>query len=184
MSGTTDTNWLSWVGERGLTIGRDTPLPIQPLQFDDILKFSHCDDMTIQDFTGEGGREDFIDAVRGSNYTIRRCRIRPNSNGITIKGSIDGWNVEDTVIAPFGTQQIDVGQFDNYWRPGRAPTRNGFITRCSTGTQALMRVRLWDATVPVVRDSNVQIIRIPKAIWFPYFVTQFFWVRIKGLKTS
>ena len=31
-------------------------------------------------------------------------------------------------------------------------------------------VKLWDSTVPEVYKSNVKIVKIPKFIWWPYFV--------------
>ncbi len=31
-------------------------------------------------------------------------------------------------------------------------------------------VKIWDATKPIVENSNVKLIKIPKFIWFIYFV--------------
>jgi hypothetical protein len=31
-------------------------------------------------------------------------------------------------------------------------------------------IRLWDAAAPTIENSNVKILRVPKFIWWPYFV--------------
>jgi hypothetical protein len=112
-----------------------------------------------------------VDIVRGSNYTLRNCTLFPFHNGITIKGSVDGVLLENLTLDGHGKDcDIDIGQFDNYWWIGRAPTRNVTIRNVQSADGRPVVLRLWDATMPKIIDSNVKVVRIPKIIWWPYFV--------------
>ena len=168
-----DKNYESHAGEIGTVIaGRAFPeIGLSALDYSDILKFSNCTDIVVDGCTIQGGKEDCIDAVRGSNYTIRNTTLLPRHNGITLKGSIDGALIENIEFDGHGADcDIDIGQFDNYWWIGRQPTRNVVIRNVYCANGSPVKVRLWDAANPVIEKSNVQIIRIPKIIWWPYFV--------------
>jgi len=168
-----DKNFESHVTETGSNIqGRIIPdSNINALDYSDILKFSNCKDIVVDGCTVTGGQEDCIDAVRGSNYTIKNCTLLPYVNGITLKGSIDGIRIQNVVFANHGKEcDIDIGQFDNYWWIGRASTRNIRIDGVNATDGKPVIVRLWDSDTPTVTNSNVKIIRIPKIIWWPYFV--------------
>ena len=182
-----DTNYQSHVDEQDVTITREEWVPpTDPLSFDDILKFSRCARMLILGLYLPGGREDCSDAVRGNRYTWLGCLFSPRGKGgLTVKGSIDGWTVDTCEFEKHGSEyDIEVGQFDNYWFPGRAPTRRGVISKVHAADGKPVKVRLWDAEKPEVEFSNVEIVRIPKAIWYPYFLFRYVVVRLQGKTTK
>jgi hypothetical protein len=173
MSGTSDRNWKSYDSAKGLRIV-ELDLPADPSQFDDLLKFSACEDVEVRGITVlAGSREDAIDAVRGRNYLFADCLVLGN---VTIKGAIEGWTLDGNHHA--GT--VEVGQFDNYWYPGRPPTRGGKIIDCA----GLVRLWLWDAEMPEISGCTVKIVRVPKWIWLPYFLVRYLAVRLQGIRTS
>ena len=108
-------------------------------------------------------REDSIDCVRGSSYSFQSCVIE---GSVTVKGAIDGLKLYNCVVS--GT--VELGQYDNYWSKGRAPTRNVQLLNCCSPDGEPIRVKLWDAEMPVVQNTNVKVIKIPKWIWLPYFI--------------
>lgn len=168
-----DKNFESHAGEVGSLIsGRNIPeVGINPSDYSDILKFSNCTDIVVDGCNIEGGKEDCIDAVRGSNYTIRNTTLIPHHNGITLKGSIDGALIANVVFDGHGSDcDIDIGQFDNYWWIGRPPTRKITIRNVNSRDGSPVLVRLWDSESPVIEYSNVKIFRVPKIVWWPYFV--------------
>jgi hypothetical protein len=179
-----DINYESHVTETGTVIeNRIIPTSVEgdPLSFSDILKFSNCTDITVDKCEIQGGKEDCIDAVRGSNYTFKNTDLYPVYNGITLKGSIDGVTIDNVEFKTHGSDcDIELGQFDNYWYIGRPPTRNVIIHNVNSDDGVPVKVKLWDAVTPVVIDSNVKIIKIPKLIWFPYFV--FRAIQTRGIK--
>jgi hypothetical protein len=166
MSGMADVNWRSYVGpkDNGLTVdSTEWQAPLDPENWDDLVKCSNCTGLTISGLTIPAGREDSIDCVRGSNYTVQNCTVR---GSVTIKGAINGLTLYGSVVS--GT--IELGQYDNYWEPGRAPTQNVSILDCTSPDGSPIRVKVWDAEVPFVRNTNVKITKVPKWIWFPYFL--------------
>lgn len=184
MSGTKDTNYRSFGNELNLTVSVDdwTP-PTDPLTFDDILKFSNCANVTAAGLYVPGGREDCSDAVQGKNYTWLSCVFEPKGKGgITIKGAIDGWDVDTCMFQTHGSKyDIEVGQFDNYWFPGRKPTRNGLIRNVQAKDGRPVRVFVWDGQRPKIENSLVVVYKIPFVIWFPYFCLRYFQVRRAGI---
>lgn len=166
MSGTKDVNWRSYVGpkDNGRTItSEDWYAPDNPREWDDLFKCSNVDGLSARCLTIPASREDSVDCVRGSNYLFYHCDLRGST---TIKGSIDGVTIERCVIS--GT--IELGQYDNYWTKGRAPTRNVKVIECVSPDNSPIRIKLWDAEMPVIVNTNVKIVRIPKWIWYPYFL--------------
>lgn len=168
-----DKNYESHATETG-TVIRDRRIPesgVNAGDYSDILKFSNCKDCIVSGCVIDGGKEDCIDAVRGSNYTIENSTLIPHHNGITLKGSIDGVLIENIMFDGHGKDcDIDIGQFDNYWWIGRAPTRNITIRNVNSTNGTPVIVRLWDAQNPVIENSNVKVIKVPKLLWWPYFV--------------
>jgi hypothetical protein len=166
MAGTTDTNWRSYVGpaDNGLTVNAaEWQAPLDPENYDDLVKCSNCTGLTISGLTIPASREDSIDCVRGSNYTVQNCTV---GGSITVKGAINGLTLYGSVVS--GT--IELGQYDNYWEPGRAPTQNVSILDCTSPDGSSIRVKLWDAEMPFCQNTNLKVTRIPKWIWFPYFI--------------
>ena len=179
-----DKNYESHVTETGTVIeNRIIPTSTEedPSNFSDILKFSNCNDIIVDNCEIQGGKEDCIDAVRGTNYTIKNTDLYPAHNGITLKGSIDGAKIDNIEFKTHGRDcDIELGQYDNYWYVGRPPTRNVTLHNVNSYDDAPVIVKLWDAAAPTVTNSNVKIVRIPKLIWFPYFV--FRAIQTRGIK--
>lgn len=169
MSGTKDTNWTSFVGpqdnDKFISFGW-TP-PANPQDYDDLVKGSNVVGLTICGLSIPAAREDSIDFVRGSDYLVSECAIHGST---TIKGSIDGWGVQNSQVS--GT--IEVGQYDNYWYPGRKPTRNGRLANLTSPDGKPVRLKLWDAERPEIANSNVKVTKIPKLIWYPYFLFRYY----------
>jgi len=178
-----DKNYESHVQENN-TIIENRIIPtaeINPAEYSDILKFSNCTKVLIDNCEIQGGKEDCIDAVRGVDYTIKNSDLYPMHNGITLKGSIDGAKLDNIEFKTHGRDcDIELGQYDNYWYIGRPPTRNVTINNVKSEDGLPVVVKLWDAVAPVVTNSNIKIIRIPKLIWFPYFV--FRAIQTRGIK--
>jgi hypothetical protein len=68
MSGTSDTNWRSYVGpqDNGLTVNAaEWQAPLDPENWDDLVKCSNCTGLVISGLTIPASREDSIDCVRG-----------------------------------------------------------------------------------------------------------------------
>jgi hypothetical protein len=166
MSGTKDVNWRSYVGpqDNGRTItSEDWQAPSNPKEYDDLFKCSNVDGLTARGLTIPASREDSIDCVRGNGYSFQSCTIE---GSVTIKGAIDGVKIYNCVIS--GT--VELGQYDNYWKFGRAPTKGALLHSCCSPDDKPIRVKVWDADMPYVVSTNVKITRIPKWIWLPYFL--------------
>jgi hypothetical protein len=166
MSGTADTNWRSYVGpqDNGLTVNAaEWQAPLDPENWDDLVKCSNCTGLVISGLTIPASREDSIDCVRGSNYLIQSCTIQ---GSVTVKGAIEGFELNNCVIS--GT--VELGQYDNYWVKGRAPTRYVRLVNCCSPDGSPIRVKLWDAEIALIAGTSVKITRIPKWIWLPYFL--------------
>ena len=176
MAGISDTNWRSFVGpqDNGRSIVPE-PLgsifynpnswfpPSNPQDYDDLFKCSNVSNLTATGLTIPASREDSIDCVRGSNYLIQSCTIQ---GSVTIKGAIDGFELNNCVIS--GT--VELGQYDNYWVKGRAPTRNVRLINCCSPDGSPIRIKIWDAELSLITGTSVQVTRIPKWIWLPYFL--------------
>ena len=166
MSGTKDVNWRSFVGpqDNGRTItSEDWQAPSNPKEYDDLFKCSNVEGLTARGLTIPASREDSIDCVRGSNYLIQSCTIQ---GSVTVKGSIDGFTLSNCVVS--GT--VELGQYSNYWVKGSAPTRNVSLVNCCSPDGSPIRVKLWDAEMPRIENTSVQIIKMQKWVWLPYFI--------------
>ena len=165
MSGTADVNWRSYGPiDDGTTVDAASwQAPLDPENWDDLVKCSNCTGLVISGLTIPASREDSIDCVRGSNYLIQSCTIR---GSVTVKGAIEGFELNNCVIS--GT--VELGQYDNYWFKGRAPTRYVRLVNCCSPDGSPIRVKLWDAEIALIAGTSVKITRIPKWIWWPYFL--------------
>ena len=165
MSGTNDTNWRSYGPiDDGTTVdAAEWQAPLDPENWDDLVKASNCIGLVISGLTIPASREDSIDCVRGSNYTVLHCTV---GGSITVKGAINGFTLYGSCVS--GT--IELGQYDNYWKPGRSPTQNVSILDCTSPDGSPIKVKVWDAEVPFVQNSNVTVTKVPKWIWWPYFL--------------
>ena len=165
MSGTADVNWRSYGPiDDGTTVDAASwQAPLDPENWDDLVKCSNVDGLTARGLTIPASREDSIDCVRGSNYLIESCTIQ---GSVTVKGAIEGFELNNCVIS--GT--VELGQYDNYWFKGRAPTRYVRLVNCCSPDGSPIRVKLWDAEIALIAGTSVQVTRIPKWIWLPYFL--------------
>jgi hypothetical protein len=166
MAGTSDTNWRSYVGPQDngkLVTSEDWQAPSNPKEYDDLFKCSNVDGLISRGLTIPASREDSIDCVRGSNYLIQSCTIQGST---TVKGAIEGFELNNCVIS--GT--VELGQYDNYWTKGRAPTRNVRLINCCSPDGSPIRIKIWDAELSLIAGTSVQVTRIPKWIWLPYFL--------------
>jgi hypothetical protein len=166
MAGTSDVNWRSYVGPQDngkLVTSEDWQAPSNPKEYDDLFKCSNVDGLTARGLTIPASREDSIDCVRGKDYSFQSCTIE---GSVTIKGAISGLELANCVIS--GT--VELGQYDNYWTKGRPPTRNVILSNCTSPDGSPIRIKIWDGEVPFTPNSNVQITRIPKWVWLPYFL--------------
>ena len=172
-----DTNWQSYYGDKPDT--SDFVNPPNPQDYDDIMKFSDCTNVLVTGRFVTAGSENCVDAVRGSNYNWDKCETQDGAgrSTFTIKGSIDGWSILQSVIGHGRRTDIELGQFDNYWTPGRKPTRNGLIKACVSEDGSPIRVTCWNADKPEVIASKVKIRRVPWIIWFPYFCFRYLTIR-------
>jgi hypothetical protein len=176
-----DKNFESHYTEGTVIADRTIPEGVNALDYSDILKFSNCNNATVSNCSIEGGKEDCIDAVRGENLRIVDCSLTPHKNGITLKGSFVNYCIENVKFLTHGFDcDMEFGQFDNYWYIGRKPTRGGIINDVNAADGKPVVTKLWDATTPTITNSNVKIIKIPKIIWWPYFV--FRCIQVRGFK--
>lgn len=174
-----DVNYRSYYGLDGQVV-RGEILPganENPKDYDDILKFSICTNALVDSCQIDCGRENCTDAVRGSGYTWRSCLFyteQPALGAMTIKGAINGWTVDNCRFQGHGKEfDIEVGQFDKYWYPGRKGTKNGLISGCQSLDGKPIKVVIWDGDVPAVSNSNVTIKKVSPFIWFPYFMFRY-----------
>ena len=166
MANTSDTNWRSFVGPQDngkLVTSEDWQAPSNPKEYDDLFKCSNVSNLSARGLTIPASREDSIDCVRGNGYFFDSCVIE---GSVTVKGAIDGFKLYNCVVS--GT--VELGQYDNYWVKGRAPTRYVSLVNCCSPDGSPIRVKLWDAEMPWIVGKNVKIVRIPKWIWLPYFL--------------
>ncbi len=99
---------------------------------------------------------------------------------IVCKGSFNNLLVQSCRFSGGGKYDIELGQFDNYWKPGRPPTRNITVSLCARYDNKPVRIICWDSEVPLVLSSNVKITKVPKFIWFPYFLFRYLLAHLKG----
>jgi hypothetical protein len=144
------------------------------------MKFSNCTNVTVRDKTVEAGKENCVDAVRGANYRWGGCTFKDGAgvSTFTLKGSIDGWLIDECVVGHGKNTDIELGQFDNYWYIGRPPTRNGIIRDSSSTYGKPIRITCWNAEPPKIVDTDVKITKIPAIVWFPYFCVRWITIRI------
>jgi len=182
-----DKNYRSYYGIDGQVVADETlpPLDEYPKDYDDILKFSICSGATVRDCAISCGRENGTDAVRGTNYLWKGCLfdVEPPAYGVmTIKGAIKGWTVDNCRFQGHGDKfDIEVGQFDDYWYPGRVGTKNGLIRDSYSLDGKPILVTVWDADVPVASNSNVKIKKVSPFIWFPYFMFRYIQIKLKKM---
>ena len=122
-----DNNFKSYVEEKDLVIDAWRN-PDVPSVYDDVMKFSNCQNVLVKGVEVCGGQEDCIDVVRGTDYFFQDLTLYPLKNGVTIKGSVNGWHLKNIIFDRKGSEYtIEIGQYDNYWTLSTPPTRNGIV---------------------------------------------------------
>jgi len=71
-----DNNFKSYVAEKDLIIDAWRN-PDVPSIYDDVMKFSNCENVLVKGVEIVGGQEDCIDAVRGTNYVFQDLTLYP-----------------------------------------------------------------------------------------------------------
>jgi hypothetical protein len=176
-----DRNFLSFANQRDLVVNDFIP-PADPLQYDDVLKFSNCQSVTVENIGIHGGRENAVDCVRGASYVLRNSAFMAGEKAratLVFKGAIDGWIVDRCLVGNGTESAIEVGQFDDYWHPFRKPTRGGLIRDSRTVNDAPIVVTCWDAEEPKVVGSSVRVRKVSAWVWFPYFCWRYVAIRAK-----
>lgn len=170
-----DYNYRSYYQTNGTRVTQETipDPPVNNMAYDDMLKFSDCQHAVVDHCSIGGGREDCIDCVRGLGLLVQDCDLTPKGrNGITIKGGFKTWLVKKTHFTAHGAEaDIELGQFSKWDRfPFRKDRTTGgaIVSSTATGDTPIV-VRAWNADLPNVIDSRVEIIRVLWAVWFPYF---------------
>ena len=181
-----DTNYESYWESIGLVVtNSDFVRPSSAAEFADILKLSNCRNTQIsgvelRDPNRENPRENWIDAVRGSGLLVENCVIgSAEVAAVTIKGAFDGYTFRACSFDRCPKYEIELGQFDDYWTPGRAPTRHGVFTCCARSDGRKIRIICWDAEVPAHDSGAVKVTKVPVILWYPYFLIRYGWARLK-----
>jgi hypothetical protein len=180
----TDKNFHSIYEQDGYTDVE--PETLNPVGIDDTLKVGKSSDVTIANKTVMNSGEDCVDLVRVHNSWFLHLTLWPFGRcGITVKGASTDIDFAALKFERHGREcDIEIGQFDNYWYPGRSPTVgvDAYGPGMVDGTP--VRVRLWDAEVNECNflfDSGVEIDRVPKWIWYPYFLFRYAQIRAENV---
>jgi hypothetical protein len=164
------------------------PEVINVTGYDDTLKVGKSQFVNISNKTISNDGEDCVDLVRVKDSVFHTLELRPfGRNGLTVKGASSNVEFSDLKFGRHGKEcDIELGQFDNYWYPGRPPTQK--IIAHGPGMAGLfddpIRVRVWDAEVRDAEfffDSGVKITRVPKWVWYPYFIFQYARIRVENV---
>lgn len=156
---------------------------IAPSAVNDTLKISNSSNVTIGNKTIVNYNEDCLDLCRVHSSAFYNLVLDPRGrNGVTVKGASSNILLNVTLVAHGSECDIELGQFDNYWYPGRPPTRDVTIKARSTDGQPVV-VRLWDAELGEVNSfiPGARIVRVPKYVWFPYFLFRYTQLRLENV---
>lgn len=148
-------------------------------EWPDTLKVSNAHNVEVSNKTIRNWKEDCLDVVRVTTGSFLKLTLFPyGKNAITVKGA-SSWVVLGFKLLANGREcDVEIGGFDNYWYPGRQPTRMTGVYVDPSGLPAV--VKLWDA-----EDTNVfgphRIVRVPRYVWLPYFLYRYTLLRAGNL---
>jgi len=180
-----DNNYKSYCEECGLDV-RD--MAIGDVNnwhtYDDMLKFSNCWNVNVNNCVVVGGKEDCVDMCRGGGYVVQNSEMLiMGKNGITAKCGIDGLRIEGITFNGKGHySEIEIGMFSKYdkW-PFKNAVENIVISDVKRSDGKRVRIWLWNSDKPIIRpNSKVWLIRVPKLIWMAYFLFRQIVVRFYG----
>lgn len=181
-----DNNYRSIAGQTGVE-DREPETLITDSTIDDTLKISNSSEIVLANKNIGNRGEDCVDIVRGRQIICQDFVLAPfGRNGITVKGASSDVFFTGLSIQRHGQiTDIELGQFDNYWYPGRPPTKEcTFFGRGMPFDGDRVRVTVWDAEVSEEDfqfDSGVKITRVSRWIWYPYFIFQYTRIRAENL---
>lgn len=182
MSSFIDQNFRSYANQREISdVTLEVIDPGETFKGNDLQKISNCAYVGIRNktFVTTEDNEDNLDIVHGIQVAVSSTTIIPRGkNGVTVKGASCGIYLGLKFIGHGKECDIELGQFDNYWYPGRLPTRAVCINIDPNGDAPL--IRLWDAREPSVVGPH-RIERVSKAVWLPYFLFRYATLRVTNL---
>lgn len=146
--------------------------------FNDTYKLSHGNGAKVSNKHIVNRNEDCIDMVRVTNAIFTNIVLEPfGKNGITVKGASTNIFVSAEFLRHGSVCDLEIGQFDNYWYPGRPPSEVTVALVSADGKPA--KVRLWDGELaPSHFSPRAEVTRIPKVIWYPYFLFRYTQLRV------
>lgn len=149
--------------------------------FNDTYKLSHGIGAKVANKHIVNRNEDCLDICRVFDARITDIVLEPfGRNGITVKGASRDVIINAVLLCHGSECDLEVGQFDNYWYPGRAPSVVSVNIASAVGQP--VRVRLWDGSLLSDHFSpSARVTRIPKAIWFPYFLFRYAQLRLTNV---
>lgn len=160
-------------------VERLPPLETERGDWPDTLKVSNASNVEVSNKTIRNWSEDCLDLVRVTNgYFFGLVLFPRGRNGITIKGASSWVIVRFRLVERGRSCDVEIGAFDNYWYPGRPPTRQIGLYPDPNGYAPV--VRLWDATNVTVLGPH-RLMRVPKYVWFPYFLFRYALLRAGNL---
>lgn len=176
-----DTNYESYVDECWVEVQARAIGDVENWSaYDDMLKFSNCWNVNVNNCVVVGGREDCIDMCRGGDYRVQNSSlIIMGKNGITCKCGVEGLRVEGVEFDGYGMfSEIEIGMFSKYDKfPFKNKVQGVIISDVKRKDGKKVRVWVWNGTKPVVRGGNVRVVRVPRIIWVWYFLFRQFCVK-------
>jgi hypothetical protein len=114
-----------------------------------------------------GGYEDCLDVVRGKDFELRDLHMFADQRTrtfITLKGGIQGYTLRDITLEgetrwPWDVSLGDWTDYDLFPRP---VMQHGNLIRVRHITGRPVRVLLRWCDKPIVHDSNIKFLRLPK----------------------
>lgn len=178
-----DKNYESYWGQSNLIIDNRAIWPPDSNEYSDILKFSICSNVLVDNCEIVGGREDAIDCVRGEDYKFSYLKLHPKGkNGITIKGSIKNTTISNVIFMSHGKEcDIELGQhciYDSFW--GSDKTEGITLINVHSNDSVPVKIKVWNATKPTIIGGNVQVKMVPTIFVKLYFA--FRWLQIHLFK--
>lgn len=135
---------------------------VNPLDYTDILKFSHASNCVARNLIIHGGREDCVDMNRMCrDITVEDSILHPGGSfGFTIKGGSERIILKNLVFAKHAKEaDIDLG---NWSDQSIEKTKGVVLVNVTSSDGKPVRVRVLWADKPTVIGGNVKLIVIPK----------------------
>lgn len=180
MSSFTDNNGVSYANLNGHV---DTaPEFISFRDRDDSFKLANCQGVIFANKVIHNWGEDCVDVCRGQHIVLHNFQLHPlGRNGVTLKGSLSFFTGFFHFHGNGKKSDVEIGQFDNYWYPGRPPTRQ--LDLHVSGSIRSLKVVFWDAdqgSINLSADGGIEVkkVVVPKVVWYPYFLFRYASLRV------